>query len=198
MFLAGFGQFRCVLNVELGSEDCVRHNSWCTCETSDLCYTSTTVYVDDMGNLESFYEYGCIDFPGFPGKCPTDVRIQSLPDTITSYQTFNCCKDEDFCNENLTTVDLTALLRASIPAPAATPMQTVGESWCLSVIGLNDVRVYTHSVFHIMSDYHSKAWHRFHLVGSYKTQLSGAYKTQLSGMTVGCLRLRETPQLVFD
>ena len=122
-----FGQLRCIINTS--TEDCVKHNSWCTCEADTDCYYSALAYFDYTGNLQSYYDYGCFTFPA---SCPKDVEVQSLQGHPVAYRSFNCCRDEDFCNENLTIAR--ALPISASPTRVPTPTQSVGGSWHLCVI----------------------------------------------------------------
>ena len=120
----GFGQLMCVTNRVI-EEDCVRHNSFCTCDADEDCFLSITKYFDDTGTLESFYEYGCLSFPS---GCPIDVFARPFNGVLRS-RAFNCCRNEDFCNENLTvSVEVpTSPSRVSTSPPVGASTQTLGE-----------------------------------------------------------------------
>ena len=113
-------------------EDCVMHNSWCTCTTPDgLCYSSTIVVIDDTGTQETFYEYGCLSYLL---TCPnSDVIMTQFSANTFGYQVFECCSDGDFCNENLTAVFDPSLL-PTLPESTPTPTHNIGECWWMSSV----------------------------------------------------------------
>ena len=111
-------------------ENCIKHNSWCTCEADTDCFASITYYLDDSGKWESFEAFGCFTFPG---QCPQDVEIQKLGNIPVSYRAFNCCDEVDFCNENRTAVINFTFPTSPSPASilTSTPSPGVGVFYCV-------------------------------------------------------------------